>query len=70
MTADRRYTGTPCECGDAFCAGCANADVARECRACGYVFTVTFRSAKCPKCVTKRLAASQAATKDASKPTS
>lgn len=23
---DRRYTATPCECGDAFCAGCEEAE--------------------------------------------
>ena len=27
---DRRYTATMCECGDAFCAGCEDADVDRD----------------------------------------
>jgi hypothetical protein len=26
QTQDRRYTFEPCECGDAFCAGCEGAD--------------------------------------------
>lgn len=30
MGLDRRYTATACECGDAFCAGCEDAEIDRD----------------------------------------